>query len=147
MPAILFAALPLAQAPARPAGSLARDPQLLIATGLLVLVLLAGAVAIYLVDRWRKRQIADDSHESAESLTSFRAMFERGELSKEEYERVRAKMAARIRQEVVAGQPSVGRLSTGPAGGPPTPDDPGDGGTFAPGNDSPTAPGAGPPNS
>ena len=44
--------------------------------GLLILILLGGAVVLYFTDIWRKRQLAD-TRESVEALTTFRAMYER----------------------------------------------------------------------
>lgn len=115
-----------------------RSPQFILATGLLILVILAGALALYLVDRWRKRQLSDAEtmRESAESLTSFRAMFERGELTREEYERVREKMAAKIKREVVAGQPSIGSAGRTLPAGDAEGKGPGEGANFAPDDSS-----------
>jgi hypothetical protein len=141
--------LPLfAQAPNRPTGVF-QDPQTWMATGLLVLVLLAGALALFILERWRKRQFGegDTTQESAESLTSFRALYERGELSKEEYERVRHKMAAKIKQEVLTAQPSAAQPVVRPTSSGAEPGGPTNGGDFAPGADSPTGPETGSSNS
>ncbi len=119
------------------------NPDFLLTVGLLVGALLVGAIAFALVDRWRKRQADPGSaRESTESLTSFRAMYESGELSKEEYERIRNRVAARMKQEV--GVASLGGTSpeTRPGGG----GLPGaaDRGEFNPGDGSPGAPAPGP---
>lgn len=66
-------------------------------TGGLVAALLAGAVAITLVDRWRKRQALAETAESGEELTGFRAMYERGEITEAEYARLRQKVAGRVK--------------------------------------------------
>ncbi len=47
-------------------------------------VVLVGVVVIVLVDRWRKRPTAPDN-----PLSHFQALYDRGELSREEFERVR----------------------------------------------------------
>jgi hypothetical protein len=77
-----------------------------VTVGLLILVLLGGAVVLHYTDLWRKRQLVPP-HESAESLTSFRAMFERGEITEAEYLAVRDRVAARVKQEVALANPST----------------------------------------
>ena len=59
--------------------------------GLLV-ALLVGAVVIWLVDRWRKKATVD-APDSAEELTDFRGMYERGEITEEEYVKLRDRVA------------------------------------------------------
>jgi hypothetical protein len=91
------------------------SPEFLLTSALLVAVLLGGAVVLFFVDRWRKRQLADNS-ESVESLSSFRALYERGELTETEYRAVRDKMARKVRQEVAAANPAtVAQPPPGPA--------------------------------
>jgi hypothetical protein len=109
------------------------NPEFLVTVGLLVGALLLGAIVFAFVDRWRKRgSLHDSRRESTESLTSFRAMFDNGELTREEYEKIRDRMAAKMKKE-------VGVASTTPGGG-------GDssGGTgrgeFPPGDGSDAAP-------
>ena len=101
------------------------SPEFLLTVGLLVTVLLAGAVVLFFVDRWRKRQLADNQ-ESVESLSSFRALYERGELTESEYQAVRDKMARKVKQEVAAANPAtVAQPPPGPAapgGGASSPD-------------------------
>lgn len=67
----------------------------------LIGVLLLGALVVALVDQWRKRQkrlgpTAD------EELAQFRAMYERGEISKEEFQRLRSVLGGRIRAQLGA---------------------------------------------
>lgn len=71
-------------------------------TGGLVAALLAGAVAITLVDRWRKRQALAETAESGEELTGFRTMYERGEITEAEYARLRQKVAGRVKATAAA---------------------------------------------
>jgi hypothetical protein len=95
----------------------ARNPftsiEFLIAVGGLVLALLAGAVVLYFVDNWRKRQLAA-GQDAVGSLTMFRAMYERGEITEAEYQTILAKMAPRVKQEVAATNPS---MAVGPPAG------------------------------
>jgi hypothetical protein len=73
----------------------------------LIAVLLLGAVLVYLVDRWRKR-LQSERPSAGDQLTSFRALYERGELSREEYERIRNKLGQKLRQELdLPGRPAA----------------------------------------
>ena len=85
--------------PAFAATNLLNSPEFLIGTVLLVLVLLAGAIVIWWLDNWRKKQ-AKMGIESTESLTHCRDLFERGEITETEYKRIRDKVSKQMRQEV-----------------------------------------------
>jgi len=78
------------------AGSPFERPELVWGSVGLAAALFAGAVAIFLVDRWRKRDAITSRQEGLE-LTDFRGMLERGEISKEEYEKLRLKVAGRVK--------------------------------------------------
>jgi len=87
---------------------LARDPADLLQntdflwlTGALVATLLVGAFVLSRVERWRKRQLSDSPASDVETFSSYRAMYENGELSKEEYDRIKAKEARRLRDKVL----------------------------------------------
>lgn len=67
------------------------DPRILILMGLLTGALLLGALVIALVDRWRKKK-EPELRTTHDQLASFRAAFERGEMSKDEFDRVRAEL-------------------------------------------------------
>ena len=79
------------------------NPEFLVGTASLIAVLLGAAVVLWALDRWRKKQTA--TLESAESLTDFRALFERGEISEVEYRRIRDKVSDRMRREVGLPRP------------------------------------------
>jgi len=84
------------------------DPQLLWATGALITTLLLGALIFAWLDRWRKR--ADRAVITpADELTAFRLSYERGELSQEEYERIRARLAPKIKQQLGAADKPTSR--------------------------------------
>jgi hypothetical protein len=51
------------------------------------------------VDRWRKRN-ARLSPAPADQLSQFRSLYERGEMSREEFERVKALLAGQLRQDL-----------------------------------------------
>lgn len=81
------------------AANLLNKTEFWVGTGLLVVVLLVGAVAILLVDRWRKKQNQSELS-STESLTHYREMYENGEITQGEYEVIRARVAEQMRQEL-----------------------------------------------
>lgn len=83
--------------PARPPSLL--DPQLLWAMVALVATLLLGALIFAWLDRWRRRGDRD-TLTPVHQLTAFRQSYDRGELSQQEYERIRAKLAPKVRQQV-----------------------------------------------
>ena len=83
------------------------------ATGALIGLLLFGAIAFSIIERWRKRQLSDSPVSEIMQLTSYRAMFERGELTKEEYDRIKAKEAERMKNKLVAKPAALG--NSGPA--------------------------------
>lgn len=68
------------------------DPQVLTVTLMLTGALLLGAIVIAAVDRWRKRQ-ANRFLATHDHLASFRILYEQGELSREEYDRIRGKLS------------------------------------------------------
>jgi len=71
-------------------------PQLLWATAALSGILLIAAGIIALFNRWRKRQ-ANNTTENFDQLASFRALYERGELSQEEFDRIRRRIVSRLK--------------------------------------------------
>jgi hypothetical protein len=115
----MSAALPVAGTLSLWARRLVMDPRLVWATLGLIGVLLVGALIIWWVDRWRKRsQEALDS--SGDQLAHFRELYEQGNLSAEEFERIRGLLGKRLRQELdvpASGTPE--KDSQQPEGPPP----------------------------
>ncbi|VTS01990.1 hypothetical protein [Tuwongella immobilis] len=70
-----------------------QNQNFLAAAGLLILTLLLGAGILTWLDRWKKRQLSDQPNES---LGSYRKLYENGELTREEYEAIRARVAHRV---------------------------------------------------
>jgi uncharacterized membrane protein len=86
---------------------------------ILVGVLLVGALLITLVDRWRKRA-SSRTATPAEQLSHFRRLYDRGELSAEEFERIKTLLGGKLRQDLhVPGAPPP-RAPEGPARSPDT---------------------------
>ena len=74
----------------------------------LIGVLLLAALVIYYVDRWRKRGEAGTSENPADQLSSFRSLYETGQLSREEFDRIRSRLGEKMRQELgVSSQPAA----------------------------------------
>ncbi len=69
--------------------------------GGLVATLLVGAFVISWIERWRKRQLVQTPADEITQLGHFRALYERGELTKEEYDRIKAKEAKRLRDKLI----------------------------------------------
>ncbi len=90
----------------------------------LITVLLVGALVIALVDRWRKRAQHAERQSAGDQLSHFRELYERGELSREEYERVRALLSERLREDLqlpghpAASPPPPGAVQAKPESGP-----------------------------
>ena len=75
------------------------DPRLFAATLVLVGVILLGALVIYWLDRWRKRNQAP-SVTANDQLAGFRELYEQGDISQREFERIKARLAPLVREEL-----------------------------------------------
>jgi hypothetical protein len=106
-----------------PPWALTKQENLFLWSGVLIGVLLFGAWVISRLDRWRKRQMQADD-DGPGHVMSFREMYESGELSKEEYDRVLRRVADKIgaRPRPVAQPP--GASNQEPAPGPPATEEP-----------------------
>lgn len=105
-------------AQARPTGSPWDRPELIYASLAIAGVLLAGGVVIWVVDRWRKRGMAPAADTTISELTDFRGMLDRGEITEEEYNRLRQKVAARIKPAAAAAAPPPAGPAPPPVPGP-----------------------------
>jgi hypothetical protein len=86
----------------------------------LAAALLLAAAVIKLVDRWRKRR-GDEVLSAEDQLAHFQQLHWRGELSKEEFERIQSVLGERIRREQ---EPSGPAAAPPPAKGPQPPEPP-----------------------
>jgi hypothetical protein len=73
-----------------------RSPEVIWSTAVLAVALLVGALFVYIADRWRKGNVKRAS-EPVNELTEFRRMYEYGEITAEEYARLRDKVARRVK--------------------------------------------------
>ena len=78
-----------------------RDDRFLWGSLALVGVLLFGAWVFSRLDRWRKKQMDGADDGTRESFGSFRAMYERGQITRDEYDRLLRRAAERV-----AGKPA-----------------------------------------
>ena len=60
----------------------------------LVVILLAGALILAWIERWRKR-MTQQSTTGIDQLTTFRLSYERGEISEDEYRRIRMRLGGK----------------------------------------------------
>jgi hypothetical protein len=70
--------------------------------GALIGALLLGAILISWIERWRKRQLSDNPASDLARINDYRGMFERGEITREEYDRIKTKEAHRLRDRLIA---------------------------------------------
>jgi hypothetical protein len=107
--------IPMARVPAW-------DPQLLWYTVAVVGALLVGAAIVALADRWRKKRLLREA-EPADLLARYTALHEKGDLSTEEYERIRKLFKSRMVQKLSAPvqKPPLSEPLARPA---PDPEDP-----------------------
>jgi hypothetical protein len=70
----------------------------------LVAVILCGALIIWLLDRWRRRA-PQPGPNAGDQLTQFRKLYERGDLSAEEFARIRSLLTDRMMKEIAAPPP------------------------------------------
>ena len=116
----------VAQQPLPPVAPLnkAQARQDLIYNGAIFGAALIGLAIVFSAVRYWTRRQTQDCDSPAMSLSSFREMYENGELSEEEYEQIRTKMAAKMKGQLgirpkapAKPQPDhdVGRNGTPPA--------------------------------
>jgi hypothetical protein len=76
---------------------------------ILMAVVLGTAMLIMAVGRWIKRP-PSSLGTAGEELTSLRVLYERGEFSQEEYDRIRARLKQRLRKETGVPAPAPADL-------------------------------------
>ena len=89
------------------------DPRLLWGTVVLCFALLLAAVCIALFSRWRKRA-ARSRPASGDQLAEFRVLYEKGGLSRAEFESIRTVLGHRIRKELDLPAPEEKHHSPNP---------------------------------
>jgi hypothetical protein len=85
-------------------------------------IFLLGALIIWMVDRWRKRAPKQELYQSGDQLTHFRKLYEQGEISAEEFARIRGLLTERMRREL--DKPASETEPPPPEPPPPRPEEP-----------------------
>jgi hypothetical protein len=75
------------------------DPRLLWLTLALLAIILISALLLAWIDRWRRRS-GSERLSANEQLANFRELYDKGQLSKEEFERIRALLSKELRREL-----------------------------------------------
>jgi hypothetical protein len=86
---------------------------LIVTITILIVVLVVGAAIIMGVGRWAKAS-TPTSISAGDQLSQFRLMYEQGECTREEYERIRDRLGKRLRKEM--DLPPKGDKPSPPAG-------------------------------
>jgi len=107
---------------APPTAGVGSDPRTLLLVLLLIGVLLLGALVIAVAQRWRRA--APERLSPSDQLARFRLLYEEGQLSREEFDRLRALLGGQIRQEAGAGGDPAKKGKNAAAGPPKRPDTP-----------------------
>ena len=94
---MFFAQVP---APAKAPRDMLQSPNFVIALVVLVACLFVGAAVIHFVDRWRKRGQAHSRFAATLQLSDYREMYENGEITQGEYEKIRNRLANRMKKDV-----------------------------------------------
>jgi hypothetical protein len=93
-----------------------QSPDFLIYSILLAVILLAAALVFYFLDRWRKTKPDYLSEREASlSLSSFRELYENGEMTEAEYLKIREKLATQMRAKgasTIQDQPTPAKNPT-----------------------------------
>ncbi len=82
-----------------------RDPGFVIWSLVFAGILLVAAVIFVFFDRWRKKPVGESARDLSLNLNSFKEMYENGEITEAEYERIKAKWAAKLKGQ--AGGPAA----------------------------------------
>jgi hypothetical protein len=115
----MFAQAPPPTPPPPPPRAIFQNTEFYLLLGALAVILLAGAVILHFVDRWRRTKIDAEPNAGRETLldlSAYREMYENGEITKSEYDKILAKLAVKMKHEV--------GLADSPAPPPHSPDSP-----------------------
>ena len=83
----------------------------------LAVALLLAALVIELVRRWARKR--DETPSASDQLAQYRALYRRGEISQEEFDRLRAVLGGEILPGAKAPAPKPPAPASGPLNGPP----------------------------
>lgn len=88
--------------------------------------LLVGAAVIALFRRWQRDAARGTSADASDQLSQYRALYEKGEISEEEFKRLRGVLGGELRKAQAQAQAKAGPGGEGvkPAAAPPSPSPP-----------------------
>jgi hypothetical protein len=95
-----------------------RKPEVIWGSVAIIVALLLGALVIHFADKWRKQNVAS-ARDTVVELSDFRGMFDRGEITADEYAKLRDKVAKRVKTQT---KPPVSPESPAPNSLPPPTD-------------------------
>jgi hypothetical protein len=75
-----------------------RSPEVIWGVAGIIVALLVGAAVIYAVDLWRKRATVSSDADATGALTTYRDMYENGEITEAEYAELRRRVAEKVKQ-------------------------------------------------
>lgn len=102
-----------------------RRPEVIWGTAGIMAALLIGGAAIWITDRWRKRAARGARAALGSELTDFRGMLERGEITEDEYAKLRTKVAGKVAGKPIAREKPPDSPSPPDPNPEPPPPDPG----------------------
>jgi hypothetical protein len=91
----------------------ALDMQVFVPGMLLALALLVGAAVLALMKRWRQRVSNPTVPDASEQLARFRALYEQGAMSEEEFNQVRAVLGGQLRDSLSLPHPASNPVPPG----------------------------------
>ncbi len=110
VPAGIIEPFLLAQAGARKAPPKG-EPSFLVPSLYLIAALLLAAIVIALVNRWTRRRPSESASPN-DQLTHFRSLYEKGEISQEEFSKLRTLLGGKIRERVPEAPPGAAPAPT-----------------------------------
>ncbi|MCU0703916.1 MAG: hypothetical protein MUF18_08060 [Fimbriiglobus sp.] len=107
----------------RPGGErgMLRDQEFILWSLAFAGVLLLAAVVFFFFDRWRKRTVTDSPRDLSFSLNSFRQMYENGEITEAEFEKLKTRWASKLKEKVGVAAPAHPQPPPTPAPPPESP--------------------------
>ncbi len=77
-----------------------KSPDFLLYSIVLAGVLFLAALTFWFFDRWRKRPSGETERETSLTLSHFKTMYENGELTEAEYQKIRDKLALKLKAKL-----------------------------------------------
>jgi hypothetical protein len=82
----------------------------------LVGAILAAAIIIAAIKRWRRQDNEPAGNSSSDRLSEFRSLYEAGELSEEEFARIRGRLTGQLKRDFKIPPKTEGESASAPGG-------------------------------